>query len=126
MNRLHLIASTSTVLAVDALKLAAHEILEKGKDVQQYRAICEDLRSLAPTDSDSQVNKQWVEQTDKANQAEQHRLESELKGYKNNLVKESIRVCIDAVRGAVTPSLTAYRWATRILQNTWKASASWP
>lgn len=92
VNRLQLIASTSTVLAVDALKLAVHDILRNGKDVQRYRAICDDLQALAPTDPDGKIDKQWIEQTDKANQAEYHRLESELKGYKNNLIKESIRV----------------------------------
>lgn len=93
MNRLQLIASTSTVLAVDALKLAAQEVLRNGKDIHQYQAICDELRSLAPTDSDGNANRQWIDRTKKANTAELIRLEGELKAYKNNLVKESIRVC---------------------------------
>lgn len=92
MDRLLLIASTSTVLSVDALKVAIHEIVANGRDVQQYRNVWEELRTLAPTDSDATFNRSWVEQTERANETELRRLESELKGYKNNLVKESIRV----------------------------------
>lgn len=92
MNRLLLIASTSTVLSVDALKLAMHEILENGRDVQLYRNVWEELRSLAPSDPDATFNRSWAEKTERTNESEFHRLEHELKGYKNNLVKESIRV----------------------------------
>lgn len=92
MNRLTLIATHSTVLAVDALKLAAREVVENGKDVQLYRNILEDLRNLDPTDPAAVYDSQWADKTERANKAELSRLESELKGYKNNLVKESIRV----------------------------------
>lgn len=68
------------------------EILANGRDVQQYRNVWEELRTLAPIDPDATFNKSWAEQTERSNQFELHRLESELKGYKNNLVKESIRV----------------------------------
>jgi 26S proteasome subunit RPN7 len=36
-----------------------------------------------------------MDMTEKQNQAETQRLEAELKGYKNNLIKESIRVCLN-------------------------------
>lgn len=100
---------------MDALKLAAHEVLKNGRDVHQYQAICDDLRSLAPADPDSNANKQWIDRTNKANHAELHRLESELKGYKNNLVKESIRVRMPE-RSVLfwVCLLTAHRWATKI------------
>ncbi|KAF3771451.1 hypothetical protein M406DRAFT_105202 [Cryphonectria parasitica EP155] len=90
--RLILIASTSTVLAVDALKLAVQEIVGEGKDVELYRNIVQEIRTLAPNEAEANYDKQWAEKVDKANQAELSRLESELKGYKNNLVKESIRM----------------------------------
>lgn len=93
LNRLLLIASTSTVLAVDALKLAGDQAWAHGKDVLLYQAICEEMRSLAPAEREIIVDKKWVERTSKNNKAELHRLEGELKGYKNNLIKESIRVC---------------------------------
>lgn len=68
------------------------EIIANGRDVQQYRNVWEELRALAPIDPDATFNRSWAEQTERSNQFELHRLESELKGYKNNLVKESIRV----------------------------------
>lgn len=121
MNRLLLIASTSTVLSVDALKLAVQEVYKNGKDVQQYRNIWDDLRTLAPIDPDAKFNKSWADQTEKANQAEMHRLESELKGYKNNLVKESIRVRQDTKHCKTVNLLTTNRWVTRTSRNILKA-----
>lgn len=94
-----------------------HEILANGRDVQQYRNICEELRTLAPTDPDAQYNRSWAEQTERTNEHELHRLNSELKGYKNNLVKESIRVrhYLNAARARKLTCrlLTLNRWATR-------------
>lgn len=91
-NRLTSIASHSTVLAVDALKLAARDVVDNGKDVRLYQSIMDELRTIDPTDPAAVCDDQWAERTEKANKAELSRLESELKGYKNNLVKESIRV----------------------------------
>lgn len=92
MNRLLLIASTSTVLSVDALKLAIQEVKKNEADVQQYRNISEELRILAPNDPEARFDRQWADKVEKTNQQELIRLETELKGYKNNLIKESIRV----------------------------------
>jgi 26S proteasome subunit RPN7 len=47
---------------------------------------------LTPGDQDGVVDRSWVEQKTQQNRAESSRLETELKGYKNNLIKESIRV----------------------------------
>ena len=52
----------------------------------------EALRIVAPDDPNSQPDRVWVSNTERANKAETARLEAELKGYKNNLIKESIRV----------------------------------
>lgn len=38
------------------------------------------------------MDKAWIESTRKSNKDETKRLEAELRGYKHNLVKESIRV----------------------------------
>jgi COP9 signalosome complex subunit 1 len=51
------------------------------------------IRAAAPNEPEAIFDQAWVDKTDKANRTETHRLEVELKGYKNNLVKESIRVC---------------------------------
>ncbi|KAK8136628.1 26S proteasome subunit RPN7 [Apiospora sp. TS-2023a] len=90
-DRLLLIGRSSVPLCVDALKAAIAEA-KGGKDVQQYRDAWECIRIAAPTESESQWDSAWVEKTDKANKLETARLEAELKQYKNNLVKESIRI----------------------------------
>lgn len=47
---------------------------------------------LGPDEPEAKYNSVWVSETEKANRSETHHLEAELKKYKNNLVKESIRV----------------------------------
>lgn len=66
---------------------------KKGSDIQRYRDAWECIRVAAPEEPESIWDDAWVTNTQKSNVAETHRLETELKGYKNNLVKESIRVC---------------------------------
>ncbi|KAJ9136676.1 COP9 signalosome complex subunit 1 [Pleurostoma richardsiae] len=90
-DRLLLIGRSSVVLCVDALKVAIAEA-KKGKDVHRYREAWECIRVAAPGEPEAQFDWTWVDTTEKSNKAETHRLESELKGYKNNLVKESIRM----------------------------------
>lgn len=91
-DRLFLIGRSSVVLCADALKAAVAEA-KKGRDIQRYRESVECLRIAAPNEPDAFLDSAWIDKVDKANTAETHRLEMELKGYKNNLVKESIRVC---------------------------------
>lgn len=64
-----------------------------------------------------------MEKKDKQNKAETTRLEHELKGYKNNLIKESIRVsfpCHHSRPWGFTSSDTLHllRWATKTLATT--------
>lgn len=49
---------------------------------------------MAPGEPEAELDKEWIERTDEANKNETARLETELRGYKNNLVKESVRVCL--------------------------------
>jgi COP9 signalosome complex subunit 1 len=90
---LFLIGRTSTRLCIDALKAAVAEA-KKGKDIERYEKAVEHLYMACPTDPDAVIDRQWTNRTEQANRAETHRLEAELKGYKNNLIKESIRVRI--------------------------------
>ncbi|OTB17933.1 hypothetical protein K445DRAFT_315673 [Daldinia sp. EC12] len=90
-ERLLLIGQCSVPLCVDALKAAVAEA-KRGNDVQRYRDAFECIRVAAPDEPEAKWDEAWVTATEKANKAETHRLESELKGYKNNLVKESIRI----------------------------------
>lgn len=78
-------------LCVDALKAAVHEA-KKGRDVQRYRDAWECIHVAAPNEPEAQYDETWTFNTDRQNKVDTHRLETELKGYKNNLVKESIRV----------------------------------
>lgn len=90
-DRLFLIGRTSARLCVDALKAAVAEA-KRGKDIDRYVQAVEHLRTVLPTDQDAVLDKSWIERTGQANRAETQRLDAELKGYKNNLIKESIRV----------------------------------
>lgn len=67
---------------------------KKGKDVKSYENAVKALARVAPQESEATLDTAWVEFTQKTVKAETDRLEHELKGYKNNLIKESIRVCL--------------------------------
>lgn len=47
---------------------------------------------MAPNEPEAQRDDAWIEKTEVENKAKTARLEGELKGYRNNLIKESIRV----------------------------------
>jgi hypothetical protein len=67
---------------------------KKGSDVQMYQeVIALHKRASRGKSSDINFDSVWAAQQEKKNNAETSRLENELKGYKNNLIKESIRVC---------------------------------
>lgn len=63
-----------------------------GKDVGSYTKAVEALARVAPQDPEAKLDTAWVGHTSRVVKAETDRLEHELKGYKNNLIKESIRV----------------------------------
>ncbi len=91
LDRLLLIGSSSTYLYLEALKAAIAEA-KQGKDVGRYASAVEVLRQIAPEDPDATADLAWIDKTTKQVKMETDRLEQELKGYKNNLIKESIRV----------------------------------
>jgi COP9 signalosome complex subunit 1 len=90
-DRLFLIGRSSVPLCVDALKAAVAEA-KRGKDTQRYREAVECLRIAAPSEPLATLDQAWLEAQEMANHMETTRLLTELKGYKNNLIKESIRV----------------------------------
>ncbi|KAL1975231.1 hypothetical protein VTN31DRAFT_3623 [Thermomyces dupontii] len=90
-DRLCLIGVTSTYLSTEALKLAVAEA-KSGKDVGRYRRAVAALAEVAPNEPEAQPDNAWIERTQKMTRAETDRLEHELRGYKNNLIKESIRM----------------------------------
>ncbi|KAK3996061.1 putative COP9 signalosome complex subunit 1 [Cladorrhinum sp. PSN332] len=90
-DRLFLIGRSSVTLCVDALKAAVAEA-KRGRDPQRYREAVECLRIAAPGDPEANFDQHWLEKQDAANRQETARLVGELKVYKNNLIKESIRM----------------------------------
>lgn len=93
-HRLYHIGTTSTYLAPEALKQAVTEA-KKGQDVALYKKAVSALHAVAPEDSEALLDGEWVNRTELAVKRETARLEQELKGYKNNLIKESIRMGYD-------------------------------
>ncbi|KFA65400.1 hypothetical protein S40285_00492 [Stachybotrys chlorohalonatus IBT 40285] len=90
-ERLLLIGKCCVPLSVDALKAAVVES-KKGRNVSQYREAWECIRIAAPNEPEAARDDAWIDKTEAANKAETARLESELKGYRHNLIKESIRM----------------------------------
>lgn len=65
---------------------------KQGRDVGRYNAVVAAIRGILPGDINAVSDSAWIDRTNKQVKAESDRLETELKGYKNNLIKESIRV----------------------------------
>jgi COP9 signalosome complex subunit 1 len=95
LDRLIHIGVCSAFLGVEALKIAVREA-KQGKDIRRYVEAITHLETIGPEEPEAVRDKAWVDRVEKQNQAETNRLEAELKGYKNNLVKESIRVCVSS------------------------------
>ena len=64
---------------------------KKGKDVQLYIRLCNLANNLGLADL-AQADSEHVAKQEEANKRELSRLEGELRGYKNNLIRESIRM----------------------------------
>ncbi|KAL8724174.1 MAG: hypothetical protein Q9166_008100 [cf. Caloplaca sp. 2 TL-2023] len=94
IDRLLLIGTTAPLLAPEALRAAATEV-KQGRDVGQYDTVIAAIREILPGDVNAAPDLAWIERTNKQVRAESDRLEAELKGYKNNLIKESIRMGYD-------------------------------
>lgn len=90
-DRLLLIGKSCVPLRLEALKAAISEA-KNGTDVSHYKQAWDCIRKVAPNEPEATRDDAWIDATEKSNKAETHRLESELKGYKHNLIKESIRV----------------------------------
>ena len=118
-NRLYLIGSSSTVLYPDALKAAIAEA-KNGSDVQQYEQAVSMLHELDPSNREFTPDLAWISHVKKQTKVETDKLEMELKGYKNNLIKESIRVSPVLSFFSRETLRTEYtcRWATMTSVNT--------
>lgn len=90
-DRLFLIGISSTHLCHEALKAAVSEA-KRGKDVGRYENAVAALHEIAPDSPEAKLDTAWMDRVNKMVKTETDKLEQELKGYKNNLIKESIRV----------------------------------
>lgn len=86
-----LIGLCSTQLRVDALKAAVREA-KAGRDLRQYETAVRALHESAPVEVEATPDTDWADRIKRQNQIETAKLDGELRGYKNNLIKESIRV----------------------------------
>lgn len=93
-ERLLLIGTSSSYLFLEALKAAIAEA-KQGTDVQRYENAVSCLREIAPNDTDATPDLDWIDRMKKQVKGATDKMELELKGYKNNLIKESIRMGYD-------------------------------
>ncbi|KAK9360436.1 26S proteasome subunit RPN7-domain-containing protein [Lipomyces starkeyi] len=91
IDRLLFIADRCAPLAKDALKLAIAS-LKQTAEVNRYEDAVERLHEIAPHDPRATIDTVWVDEVSKATRSTGDKLELELKSYKNNLIKESIRM----------------------------------
>lgn len=80
-------------LCVEALKTAVREA-KTGEDVGRYKDAWDLIRVAAPGEPEAILDQDWIDRKERENMNELHRLDTELKGYRNNLIKESIRVSV--------------------------------
>jgi len=91
LNRLQCIGGSSTHIGLDALRLGINEA-KQGRNIEKYMDLIAVTKSVAPSDPLAVEDQEWIDSKTRQVKAETDRLEHELKGYKNNLIKESIRV----------------------------------
>ena len=111
-ERLYTIGVSSIPLSVEALRLAVQEA-KTGNSVQRYIIAQRALAVAAPDDAEAKLDQEWLDETRKRVERKTIKLETELKGYKNNLIKESIRVCLYSIH-CLGQTTNMNRWAMRI------------
>lgn len=121
---MYLIGTCSTYLSTEALKAAVVEA-KAGKDVVRYQQAVRALAEVSPNEPEAIEDTKWVDHMQRVVKSETDRLEHELRGYKNNLIKESIRVSGILLKIAAMLTLHVHRWATRISDFTTIKSATW-
>ena len=103
--RLEFIGDYCPPLRVDAYKLALVE-LQATLNTEKYLALAKKLNEhLASVGQPTvQPDLDWVGKTNRGATVKQEKLDSELKNYKHNMIKESIRVCVLVVSVSLLPS----------------------
>ena len=76
-------------MELDALKIVFEEA-RKAEQTALYKDVTDGMKGRCGTQYECDAA--WVEQVDRRTAQKQDKLESELNGYKANLIKESIRM----------------------------------
>lgn len=87
------IGRNSRYLSKEALRMAV-KVAKGGKNVDRYKEAVACLEYVSSQDPSgfAELDVEWIEAREKQVKQETDKLEHELKGYKNNLIKESIRM----------------------------------
>jgi COP9 signalosome complex subunit 1 len=102
IHRLRFVALKCPALQADALTSAIRLIKETTLDVALYQETVEKLHQFLPSAEEATLDKAWIENASRTAKATTERLEAELKNYKNNLIKESIRVHVPCANEILT------------------------
>ncbi|KAH8549334.1 26S proteasome subunit RPN7-domain-containing protein [Umbelopsis sp. PMI_123] len=94
VSRACFIAERCPALEVEAYKIALVETQTNSLDTQKYEHIITRLNAAlkARNEPELPVDKEWIQTTQKQAKATAEKLEAELRNYKNNMIKESIRM----------------------------------
>ena len=90
------IAKRCPSLQIDAYRLALQELRDHSLDHSRYISTATKLNEVLTAQGypSFSIDSTWVDSTQKRAKSLLERLDVELKNYKNNLIKESIRVII--------------------------------
>lgn len=93
-KRASFIAKHSSSLEIEAYQFAINEIKNVTDNTELYQAHVNQLNATLTRQGKPTVetDMEWVQTTSKKNKLTLEQLEREVKNYKNNMVKESIRV----------------------------------
>lgn len=94
ISRACFIAERCPSLEIEAYKLALAETQLNTNDTRKYEHIANQLNAAlrARNEPEVTVDKEWIQNTQRQTKATTEKLEAELRNYKNNMIKESIRV----------------------------------
>jgi COP9 signalosome complex subunit 1 len=92
IHRLKFVALKSQPLQVDALRHAIRLLKDTTLNVALYQETVEQLRLQNTSFPESSLDQTWMDNAARTTKLTTEKLEAELKNYKNNLIKESIRV----------------------------------
>ena len=120
IHRLRFIALKSSTLQVDALKLAIRLIKDTTFNVSLYQETVEQLRLVDSISEESVLDRSWVENATRSTKITTEKLEAELKNYKNNLIKESIRVTLQLLSVQPLTRLDGSHGSCRTLLQMWR------